>query len=451
MQINSARENEFPGKYEQPYSVHLKPGHTVKQYTIEKKLGEGGFGIVYKVTGTDGAEYAMKLLKLFAISQEKERKLMLQRFGREYKFMMNDHPYLVQSHDYGKLSGNPFFIMDFCPGGSLYDYIGKNISFARINKFAYDILKGLEALHKEGKFHRDIKPENVLLDSDDKAKLTDFGIAGFINSTLTQVGNKFQKQLFGTIIYMAPENANRRIKKQYRYDIKVMSAINDIFSFGVTIYQLISNGRLPFGTIQTEAELADYIKRATKGEWDDITRYRPDTPPYWQEILNTCLDPDYENIRFQDVTKIQKKLGYQPPASPKPSFNPAQNQLALKVMDGEEIGTVYYLSSLLTDNVGFLTIGCTYDGDTPGKNDIALLENVTAYISNYHATIEKLNNPLRWIIKDGQFREKDGHKQWVRSTNGTLVNSVEIGMLGKELKPHDIIVIGDTTLKVILI
>jgi pSer/pThr/pTyr-binding forkhead associated (FHA) protein len=99
---------------------------------------------------------------------------------------------------------------------------------------------------------------------------------------------------------------------------------------------------------------------------------------------------------------------------------------------------------------GILTMGW-YDSDDPKKNDIGIAEAGTSYISNFHATIEKISNKKKWFIRDGQWRDKGGKLGWYPSTNGVYVNSLQIGTEGYEFKPGDIITLGDTTLKVIVI
>ena len=100
-----------------PHRVDLKPGNTINgKYTVKSTLGEGAFGSVYKVVDAGGGEYAMKLLRLWDVPSE-IRQPLVDRFDMEFQTGQIESRYLVRSLDYGLYSGNPFIIMEFCPGG----------------------------------------------------------------------------------------------------------------------------------------------------------------------------------------------------------------------------------------------------------------------------------------------------------------------------------------------
>ena len=433
-------------RYEMPFNPMLKVGAIVdSKYRILKELGEGSFGIVYQVEDTEhGDVYALKLLKLWRTSGEKERKLMLKRFGREYRCGQIDSPYLVHSVAYGKEQGNPYIVMEFCANGNLADHVGKAYDIQWVNTIAFQILTGLKALHREGKFHRDIKPENILFGRDNTVKLTDFGIAGFQNERMTLVTFSGRaKEIFGTYAYIAPEQYNR--DKAY----KSMNAVTDIYSFGVSMYELLTNV-YPYGPLKSDSDLVTYLNRSKEGKWDDIRRYRPDLPDIWVQIIDKCLEPDYKAKRFKSVDEIIDLLGYSQEPELTISYNSYRDFYALEIMDGEENGKIYNLSKMMPNDEGILTLGW-YDPSRPEKNDVGIKETLTEYVSNFHATIEKTSIPERWYIRDGQWRQKQGRWDWHPSLNGVWVNSREVGTEGIMLSPNDIITIGDTTLKVIII
>lgn len=143
------------------------------QYTVQRELGEGAFGKVFRVTDRASNTYALKLLKLWEVAPEIRQQLS-DRFEMEYQTGRIDSPYLVHSIDHGFAQGNPYIIMEFCPNGDLTQ-CGRNTDWVTI---ARQVLLGLKALHTHGKVHRDLKPENVLLKQDGTAVLTDFGISG---------------------------------------------------------------------------------------------------------------------------------------------------------------------------------------------------------------------------------------------------------------------------------
>jgi pSer/pThr/pTyr-binding forkhead associated (FHA) protein len=113
-------------------------------------------------------------------------------------------------------------------------------------------------------------------------------------------------------------------------------------------------------------------------------------------------------------------------------------------MQGESPGTIYSISEMLKNKiVGKLTLG---RNDWGYNNDLSVLDDVNCYISRYHATIEK-HEGNKWIIRDGQWRNITGQSSWLRSTNGTFVNGIEIDDKGRGLQLNDIITIGETTIK----
>lgn len=229
------------------------------RYRVSKTLGEGSFGKVYRVTDNAGKDYALKLLRLWEVPPE-IRKPLTDRFEMEFKTGQIDCEYLVSSIDYGTVGGNPYIVMEYCPGGDLTPYLGSQNS--KIPLICQQILLGLHSLHIRGKVHRDLKPENVLFKSNGVAALTDFGIAGDRNKRMTE-RNIFGKpnQIFGTYAYMPPEQVNRM-----RGEATVLPT-TDIFSFGVLAFQLLT-GSLPFGELTSHNELALYQKRGKDGDWN---------------------------------------------------------------------------------------------------------------------------------------------------------------------------------------
>ena len=432
------REDEIPERFVP------SNGEMIDHFKVEKSLGEGSFGSVYKVTDNrTGKVHALKLLKLWEVLKD-ERTPIVQRFSGEYRCGLIDSQFLVKSTDFGKIKGNPYIIMDYCSNGDLRNLVGKSLSQNSINKYAFEILSGLQSLHKEGIVHRDLKPENVLLDHSNTAHLTDFGIAGFTNARMTKK-NIFGHAMgiFGTYAYMPPEQLNPKIS------FKTMSPATDIFSFGAMFYELFT-GKLPFGKLETESDIAQYVMRANKGEWDNVYTYRKDISPVWVSILEGCLEPKYEK-RIQEVKSVIPMMGFSPAREEDMTvYSFEKDRLGLQIMKGEEHDRIYRISDMIKGNDGLLSVGW-FDPEFPEKNNIGIIEAGSSYISNFHATIEKLSVRKKWYIRDGQWREKDGKPGWYTSTNGVYVNSQQCGAEGYEIKPGDIITIGDSTLKVIIL
>lgn len=395
----------------------------VGDYIIDGKLGEGRFGVVYKGSHTLTAEQvAIKFLKVWSVPDH-ARNNLIKRFELEYETGKIDSEYLIHSFEISELEGIPYFVMEFCSGGNLERKINTGINENEGRRIAAGILKGLNDLHRNGKIHRDLKPENVLFDSNNRPKLTDFGISGHINIQLTVVNQDDRpEQIFGSYAYMAPEQLSPRKRKN------TLLPTIDIFSFGVVCYELFHK-KLPFGRWEFQNDIDPYIRRAALGQYDEI---KPDLNPEWKRIIDGCLTPDREE-RFQNTDEIFNELNQEH----KEIKDPIDRNFTLQVLDGEEYGRFYKLtlSSLLT-----------LGRDTEYTiNDIPLVENITNYISRSHATFEWIDDSA--YLRDGQWNQE--LKLWKLSKNGTFINGKPVdGFEGYKLFKNDVITIGNTSLKI---
>lgn len=408
------------------------------KFQIERVLGEGTFGIVYSVIDSKGSVYALKLLRLWEIHPEL-REGLSERFQMEFETGLISSKYLAHSYFYGFVSGNPYIVMEYCPGGDLMEAISH--SHVDYSFIASCVLKGLHALHSNGKVHRDLKPENVLINSDGLFVLTDFGIAGDRNKRMTErniLGKP--KQLFGTYAYMPPE----QVKPMHR-EATVLPT-TDIFSFGVMMYQIIT-GSLPFGELNDESDLPDYLRNAREGRWNRALLNKVKARE-WQPLIEGCLEPRITD-RLQDTSETLKLVpgvnsGYSNLDIPQTDINTRiVNGMLLRVMQGEDYGKVYYLDEIVDGYHPILFIGRKDNGI---HNDIELTETGSCYISRFHCTLELDYNSGNWILRDGQWRQEFGHA-WRNSTNGTYINSTEVNEDGLAFFPGDIISIGEVKLR----
>ena len=413
----------------------FNPGDVIDaNYMVQRTLGSGSYGVVYLVTDGAGNEFALKLLKLWEVPSE-NRNPMIARFDMEFPTGQIKSKDLVHSYSHGIECGNPYIVMDYCPGGDLY----QNSSSLDLSKVALCVLLGLKSLHQSGKVHRDLKPENVLKTRSGDFALTDFGIAGDRTKRMTEmniVGKP--KQIFGTYAYMPPEQVNPR------RDATVLPT-TDIFSFGVMMYQLIT-GFLPFGDLNDEKSLIPYLKKGKQGNWNRESLINSSAGKDWYNLIEGCLQPQIQN-RLQDVDSVLKTL----PFGQRQIFEEYHsdsfskkivNGLLLRVMHGEEHGRIYYLDDIVNrKRNSILLMGRL---NMQSTNDIAIREDNSTYVSRSHCTLELDYNLGEWVIRDGQWQSK----QWRKSTNGTFLNSSEVNMIGSVIKPGDIISIGDTKLRV---
>ena len=411
------------------------------KYTVERPLGEGTFGKVFKVKrNSDNKTFALKLLKLWAV-EALEREKLLKRFDQEYETGLIKSDFLVQSHGKGSVEGNPYILMEYCPGGDLLQ--GVENGTINLATAASEILLGLKTLHSNGKVHRDLKPENVLVKSNGKVALTDFGIAGDRNKRLTERGLLgVPKEVFGTYAYMPPEQVNPK-----RGDATVLPT-TDMFSFGVMIFQLITC-ELPFGSLNNEADLYQYVTRGKTENWDRNILRRSKDGENWLPLIEGCLKSDFR-IRIQSAdlalslvpvlkgsVRIKQEISDNIPS--------IKNGIALRVMQGEEFGRIYKLNDLMKSlGKRILTMG---RNDEDIRNIIPIKETESSYVSRKHCTLEYNNVNNTWILRDGQW-DAFTFSKWKVSTNGTYIGSKEVPMNGVIINLGDIISIGDVKLRV---
>lgn len=400
-------------------------------FEVKRKIGQGGFGSVFEISNSKSDNFAIKVLDLWKKKPD-EWDVLRGRFAQGVKASKIKSTNLVKSYTYGVLKGNPYLIMEYCSNGNLSDKFSTFSSEDKFSFLAKDVLVGLNDLHSNGVIHRDIKPENILFDKKDIPKLTDFDISVFVDKRATLRNWRGSvKEVWGTAMYAPPEQLDYR--KAYHATRPTM----DIFSFGVTLYETITDGKYPFGTYKEfEKNPIAFYKKVRNSRPISIGEVRPDISSFWKNLIDGCIEPNPDD-RIQTVSEILDAIPVYKVVKRKVKVN---GNWVLKVMNGHEIGKVYDLGKLV-GKVGknLLTMG--YRGDEYNSNNIGVQEVYSNYISSRHCTLEFFESS--WFIRDGQMNPKG----WLPSTNGTYVNSKKVDERGMELSLGDIITIGDTTLK----
>lgn len=433
-------------------TIDLLPGQVIQgsrdDYTLVKELGEGGFGTVFKATGTS-QPVALKIVKLWKVMPQ-ERKVYGTRLKQEFDISARiDSAHVIKAYDFSSFMGNPFIAMELCDGGTMRQRIA-NANANEGTKLAIDILRGLSSLHKEGIIHRDIKPENILLDSAGRAKLVDFGISASIKKRHTQANILgFVKEVFATVTYSPPEQTDERAA------FRSLGPTNDVYAFGVTMYEYFTKGVLPFGSFDDfKDDFRAYDKRKRENSWDRETLRRAGVPKPWPDIIERCLRPKPQD-RYPSAEEIIGLLDSSASVSStlirSSEFNVGNDQQwILRIMQGDEPGREYNLTIMSkVMSLDKLTLGW-FNAEDPHSNTIGITEMHTQYISRFHATLRRHRSKNLWYICDGQLRMNNDTLQWMPSRNGVLVNSEKVDEQGYQLMPDDIVTIGDTTIKVIL-
>ncbi|MFP2956766.1 tetratricopeptide repeat protein [Myxococcus sp. 1LA] len=242
--------NEQVDAPEMPSEERLTPGSKVGRYVIQEHLGLGGMGVVFAAHDPElDRKVALKLLRGDLRSGEgrDEAKALLSREAQALARL--SHPNVVTVHDVGEHRGGVFIAMDFVSGTTLRRWSrAEPRDWKEVLSCCLQAGWGLAAAHARGLVHRDFKPENVLVGTDGRVRVTDFGLARLTQElepplTATEVGRteararrmSLHGALVGTLPYMSPE----------QLDGHTADARSDQFSFCVTLFEALY-GQRPF-------------------------------------------------------------------------------------------------------------------------------------------------------------------------------------------------------------
>ena len=291
--------------------MSLERGARIGHYVVGTPLGAGGMGEVYRAADTKlGRDIALKVLPA-DVARDPDR---LARFQREAKALAAlDHPSIVTVFSVEEADGIHFLTMQLVEGQALDRVIPEGgLPIERIVETATALAEALAAAHEKGIVHRDLKPANVMVTTDGRVKVLDFGLAkelrpvdpidaSFTSAAQTQAG-----VVMGTPAYMSPEQvAGRAVDHR-----------SDIFSLGALLYEMAS-GHRPFEG-ESSAELASAILRDAPRPLADV---RADLPTDLARIIRRCLEKDVRH-RLQtarDVCNELRDLGRQSSSTPSAS------------------------------------------------------------------------------------------------------------------------------------
>jgi serine/threonine-protein kinase len=198
------------------------------RYRLLGRLGSGGMADVWCAEDSMlNRRVALKFLHPRFAQDEQ----FVERFRREASAAAGlQHPNVVGVFDRGTVDGTHYIAMEYVEGASLKDLIGRGLTVGEAVEIVRQVLAGVKYAHERGIIHRDLKPQNVLVDSEGRARVTDFGIARAGVSEITQTGS-----VLGTAQYLSPEQAQGL----------PVTAASDIYSIGVMLYEALT-GTVPF-------------------------------------------------------------------------------------------------------------------------------------------------------------------------------------------------------------
>ncbi|XP_051497485.1 interleukin-1 receptor-associated kinase 4 isoform X1 [Apus apus] len=264
------------------------------------KLGEGGFGIVFKgyINGRDVA--VKKLIAMVDVSVQD----LKQQFDQEIRIMAKcQHENLVELLGFSSDGAQPCLVYEYMPNGSLLDRLAcldgtPSIPWNTRCKIAKGTANGINFLHENSHIHRDIKSANILLTDTYMPKISDFGLA---RASVTFTQTIMTERVVGTAAYMAPEALRGEITPK-----------SDIFSFGVVLLEIITG--LPPVDENREPQLLLSIKDEIEDEEATIEDYVDEKMSDWAapsvhkmySVAEKCLNE--RKNRRPDIKMVQKHL-----------------------------------------------------------------------------------------------------------------------------------------------
>lgn len=267
-------------------------GRQFGSFKIIKRLGRGGMGEVYLAHDETLDRYVALKTLLHRYAQDNALK---QRFQREARAAAKlNHPNIVQVHLVDADADPPYLVMEYVDGTSLDSFITpeKRLSWKQCLGIAGQVAAALECAHAAGVIHRDIKPQNILIDSKERVRVTDFGIAKMLGSNTSLTGDN---ATMGSPCYMSPEQCG----------VGDIVPASDLFSLGITLFEMIA-GRLPF---IAETPLG-VVRMIASEPLPSLRELAPDTPLVVQAFVEklAARDPAQRYVCATEVLDDLKVL-----------------------------------------------------------------------------------------------------------------------------------------------
>ena len=299
----------------------LKTGTIIaERYEILGKIGTGGMADVYKAKDHKLNRFvAVKVLK----PEFREDTTFIRKFRSEAQAAAGlTHPNIVNVFDVGDDGGVYYIVMELIEGITLKEYIGKKgkLSIKVATSIAIQVSMGLEAAHNHGIVHRDVKPQNIIISTDGKVKVTDFGIARAASS------NTISSNVMGSVHYSSPE----QVRGGYS-DEK-----SDIYSLGITLYEMVT-GRVPFDGDTTVAIAIKHLQE----EMVPPSVYTENLPHSLEQIILKCTQKSVGR-RYEKMEDVIADLKHSliDPQGDFVTLSSVDNEAKTVVISDEELGEI---------------------------------------------------------------------------------------------------------------
>lgn len=267
----------------------LEGMYIADRYEIVGKVGTGGMSDVYKAKDHIlGRFVAVKVLK----PEFSEDVNFVTKFRTEAQSAAGlEHPNIVNIYDVGSENGMYYIVMEYVEGITLKTYIEKKgqLSYKEAVSIAIQVGRGIEAAHNKHIVHRDIKPQNIIISTEGKVKVTDFGIARAANN------HTIHSDVMGSVHYTSPEQARNGF----------VDGKSDIYSLGIIMYEMVT-GRVPFDGDSTVAIAIQHLQE----EMTPPSVYAPNLPISMEKVILKCTqkNPDRRYETVSDLLVDLKKV-----------------------------------------------------------------------------------------------------------------------------------------------
>ena len=296
------------------------------RYQIERLLGAGGMGAVYKALDQElGIPIALKVIRSEVLSNPGVGIDFERRFKQELLLARQvTHQNVLRIHDLGEANGVKYITMPFIEGSDLHAILTTgHLPFDRVLSLACQITSGLAAAHDVGIVHRDLKPQNILVDNSGRAFISDFGLAKSYEASaagLTRPGD-----FIGTPRYMAPESVEGQ-PTDHR---------SDLYALGLILYEMAS-GSTPFPGDSALEVLMQRVRISPR----PLKEVGPDLPAFFVQIVMRCLEKN-PSARYQTAHDLLRDLEqHKAPVGSRPSHPSVVINLPLPTSRGGWIGAI---------------------------------------------------------------------------------------------------------------
>ncbi len=297
----------------------IEPGYTLNErYQLKQTLGEGGMANVYLAHDLIlDRDVAVKVLRL-DLQNDPDAARRFQREAMATSELV--HPNIVSIYDVGESHGQQYLVMEYVPGSDLKKYIVEHfpIPYQRVIEIMTQILSAVQVAHDHHIIHRDLKPQNILIDNQENAKISDFGIAvALSDNSMTQTNS-----LLGSVHYLSPEQARGGMPTRQ----------SDIYALGIILFEMLT------GTVPFEGDSA--VSIALKHFQEDMPSVRQFDPRIPQALENVVLKATTKDPaeRYTSADAMASDL--------KTSLAPQRAHEAKFVPEGDDLGETKVLPVL---------------------------------------------------------------------------------------------------------